>query len=271
MRHLKRIASFTLLTIAAGVALFPFLWLLSTSFKGAEELFAFPPKLIPDHFIWENYSGVWNAVPFSAYTVNSVIVAVASIVFNVLFCSLAGFALARWQFRYRELFFVLVLGAMMIPKEVIIIPLYTTVLKMKMADTLAGVILPFAVEGFGIFMMRQAFLAIPKEIEEAAVIDGASPLRLWWNVMVPMTRPTIATLVIFTFIGTWGDFLWPLIVLKSPEHFTLQVGLSYMTGTFVDNYRYVAAGAVLAVLPVLAVFLFMQKYFERGLFAGTGK
>ena len=120
-------------------------------------------------------------------------------------------------------------------------------------------------------MMRQAFLAIPKEIEEAAVIDGASPLRLWWNVMVPMTRPTIATLVIFTFIGTWGDFLWPLVVLKSPEHFTLQVGLSYMTGTFVDNYRYVAAGAVLAVLPVLAVFLFMQKYFERGLFAGTGK
>jgi putative chitobiose transport system permease protein len=271
MRHLTRIAAFTLLAIAAGVALFPFLWLLSTSFKGAEELFSFPPKLIPSQFVWENYSGVWNAVPFSTYTVNSVIVAIASIILNVLFSSLAGFALARWQFRFREILFVLVLGAMMIPKEVIIIPLYTTVLKMKLADTLAGVILPFAVEGFGIFLMRQAFLAIPKEIEEAGIIDGASPLRLWWNVMVPMTRPTIATLVIFTFIGTWGDFLWPLIVLKSPEHFTLQVGLSYMTGTFVDNYRYAAAGAVLAILPVVAVFLLMQKYFERGLFAGTGK
>ncbi|MCX6136768.1 MAG: carbohydrate ABC transporter permease [Ignavibacteriales bacterium] len=271
MRILKRYTLYAFLAAAAVVAVFPFLWLLSTSFKGAEELFAFPPTLIPAHFIFENYSGVWNAVPFSTYTINSVIIAVVSIVLNVLLSSLAGFALARWNFRYRELFFVLVLGAMMIPKEVIIIPLYTTVLKMKMADTLAGVILPFAVEGFAIFMMRQAFLSIPKEIEEAGIIDGASPLRLWWSVMVPMTRPTIATLIIFTFIGTWGDFLWPLVVLKSSEHFTLQVGLSYMTGTFVDNYRYVAAGAVLAVIPVLVVFLLMQKHFERGLFAGSTK
>jgi len=123
----------------------------------------------------------------------------------------------------------------------------------------------------GIFMMRQAFLSVPKEIEEAGIIDGASPFRLWWNVMAPMTAPMMATLAIFTFIAAWGDFLWPLVVLKSPEHFTLQVGLSYLTGTFVDNFRYVAAGGVLAVIPVVIVFIFMQKYFERGLFSGSGK
>ncbi len=120
-------------------------------------------------------------------------------------------------------------------------------------------------------MMRQAFLSIPKEIEEAAVMDGASPFTLWWNVMLPMTKPMMATLTIFTFIASWGDFLWPLVVLKSPEHFTLQVGLSYLIGTFVDNFRYVAAGGILSIIPVIVVFIFMQKYFERGLFSGSVK
>jgi putative chitobiose transport system permease protein len=268
---MKRLALTITLAIFCVIAVGPFLWLLSTSFKGSEELFAFPPTIVPRTFNFENYSGVWNAVPFSTYLVNSIIVVLASIVLNVGFGSLAGFALARYNFRGRATLFLLVLAAMMIPKEVIIIPLYTTVLKMHLADTLAGVVLPFAVEGFGIFMMRQAFLAIPKEIEEAGVMDGASPLRLWWNVMLPMTKPSLAALTIFTSIGTWGDFLWPLVVLKSQEHYTLQVGLSYMIGAFADNYRYVAAGAVLAVVPVIVVFVAMQKYFEKGLFAGAGK
>jgi putative chitobiose transport system permease protein len=252
-------------------ALLPFVWLVSTSFKGAEELFSFPPVLLPKKFVWQNYSGVWNAVPFMAYTINSIIVSGASIALNVTLASLAGFALARYKFKGRDLIFLFVLGTMMAPKEVMIIPLYTTIVKMHLADTLAGVVLPFAVEGFAIFLMRQAFLAIPKEIEEAAILDGVSPLRLWWNVMLPMTKPAIATLTIFTFIGTWGDFLWPLVVLKSPGHYTLQVGLSYMIGTFVDNYRYVAAGAMLAVIPVIVVFAVMQKHFERGIFAGANK
>ncbi len=259
------------MTVFGLFALLPFVWLVSTSFKGAEELFSFPPVLWPKKFVLQNYTGVWNAVPFLAYTLNSIIIAAASVVLNVTLASLAGFALARYRFKGRNLIFLFVLATMMAPKEVTIIPLYTTILKMHLADTLIGVVLPFAVEGFAIFLMRQAFLAIPKEIEEAAVLDGVSPLRLWWSVMLPMTTPAIATLTIFTFIGAWGDFLWPLVVLKSPEHYTLQVGLSYMIGTFVDNYRYVAAGAVLAVIPVIVVFAAMQKHFERGVFSGANK
>lgn len=264
-----KIARIILIFAVAGVAVVPFLWLLSTSFKGAEELFAFPPTFIPSTFVWENYVGLWNAVPLRAYFINTIAVTLMSVVLNVLFSSLAGFALARLQFRFRSAMFYGVIAAILIPKEVIILPLYATVLKMHLADSLLGVALPFAVDGLGIFLMRQAFRAIPNEIEDAARVDGASPLRLWWNIMLPMTKPTIATLTIFTFIAAWGDFLWPLVVLKSPENYTLQVGLSFMMGTFVDNFRYVAAGAVLSILPVFIVFVLMQKHFERGLFAGS--
>lgn len=271
MRRKSNLFIFILILIFAVIALFPFLWLLGTSFKGAEELFGYPPKLIPEHFVTENYSGVWNAVPFELYFINSLIVVVVTVILNVLISSLAGYALARLKFKGKELLFLLVLATIMIPKELIIIPLYTTVLKLGLADTLTGVILPFAVEGFAIFMMRQAFLAIPADLEEAARIDGCSFFRIWWNIMLPITKPTIAVLTIFTFIGTWGDFLWPLVVLKSQGNFTLQVGLSYMMGTFVNNYRYVAAGSVLAIIPVILVFLFAQKYFEKGITAGIGK
>lgn len=260
-----------ILALGVAVSVLPFVWLLSTSLKGAEELFAFPPVLIPSVFVWENYSGLWNAVPMASYFMNSIIVTGISVAGTLLFCSMAGFALARYRFKYRQVFLVMIIAAMMIPKEVIILPLFTIVLKMGLADSLAGVILPFIVDAMGIFMMRQAFLSIPAEIEEAGIMDGASPFVLWWRVMVPMTKPMMATLAIFTFIAQWGDFLWPLVVLKSPEQFTLQVGLSYLTGTFVDNFRYVAAGGIISIIPVVIVFVAMQRYFERGLFSGSGK
>jgi putative chitobiose transport system permease protein len=268
---IRSLTRWTIILLASVVAIVPFMWLMSTSLKGAEEIFSFPPTFVPDTLVWENYTGVWNAIPFALYLFNSILVAVLSVGLNVILASLAGFSLARYTFKYKQLLFVVVLATMMVPKEIIMIPLFTTILKLHLSDSLLGVVLPFAVEGMGIFLMRQAFLGIPKEIEEAGIMDGASPLRMWWNVMLPMTKPALATLAIFTFIGSWGDFLWPLIVLKSPEHFTVQVGLSYMLGTFVDNYRYVAAGAVLAVIPVVIVFIFMQRHFERGLFAGSEK
>jgi len=253
------------------IAVLPFLWLISTSLRSAEEIFRYPPSFIPDSFHWTNYTEVFNAIPFLLYFLNSVIVAVAAVVLNLLLASLAGFALARLQFKGKSFFFLMVLGAMMIPKEITVIPLYTVVLRMGLADTLAGVIIPFAVEGLAVFMMRQAFLAIPREIEEAAIIEGCSPLMLWWRVMMPMTRPVLATLAIFTFIGTWGDFLWPLIVLRDSNSYTLQIGLNSMLGTFVNNYRLVAAGSVLALIPVIVVFVITQKYFERGILSGAGK
>lgn len=271
MKFLKKGVLYSILAVVGLIAVIPFLWLLTTSFKGAEEIFSYPPTIFPKDFVLQNYSGVWKTVPFGRYFINSTIVVVVTVLMNLTISSLAGYGFARFKFKGKELLFLIVLGSMMIPKELIIIPLYTTVLKLSLADSLAGVILPFAVDGLAIFMMRQAFLSIPKEMEEAAVMDGCSSFRIWWNVMLPMTKPTIAVLAIFTFIGTWGDFLWPLVVLKSPENYTLQVGLSYMMGTFINNYRYVAAGAVLAIIPVLILFVFAQKYFEKGIYAGVGK
>lgn len=259
------------LFLFALIAVFPFLWLISTSLKSSGEIFAFPPNLIPDSLNLENYSGAWNSVPFGSYFINSTLIVSITVVINLFISSLAGYGLARFNFRGKGVIFLLIIASLMIPKEIIIIPLYISVLKMNLADTIIGVILPFAVEGFAVYMMRQAFLTIPKEIEEAAIMDGCGFFKLWWSVMLPMTKPTLATLGLFTFIGTWGDFLWPLIVLKSPENYTLQVGLSYMIGTFVNNYRYVAAGSVIAMLPVILVFLFSQKHFQRGLFMGSGK
>jgi putative chitobiose transport system permease protein len=268
---LRKQFKYFLLIMTAGAALFPFIWLLSTSFKGAGEIFSYPPNLIPEEFVFENYTGIWEFLPFGFYFMNSIIVVVLTVLLNLLMASLAGFSLARFDFRGREFLFILVLASMMIPRELILIPLYSTILDLNLADTLAGVILPFAVEGFAIFLMRQAFLSIPKEIEEAAVMDGASYLRIWWKIMLPMTKPSLAVLAVFTFIGTWGDFLWPLIVLKDQQNFTLQVGLSYMMGTFVDNYRYIAAGSVLAVIPVVILFVFSQKYLVRGIYSGSVK
>ncbi|HOJ18611.1 MAG: carbohydrate ABC transporter permease [Ignavibacteriales bacterium] len=272
MGHLTtRLFRLFLLLFFALIAVFPFLWLLSTSLKGSEELFAFPPDLIPQTLNFENYSGAFNSVPFGDYFINSFIIVSVTVMLNLLISSLAGYGLARFSFKGRELIFLLIVASLMIPKEIIIIPLYVSILKLNLADSLVGVIIPFAVEGFAIYMMRQAFLSIPKEIEEAAVMDGCGFFKMWWTVMLPMTKPTLITLAIFTFIGTWGDFLWPLIVLKSPENYTLQVGLSYMMGTFVNNYRYVAAGSVIAIIPVLILFLASQKHFQRGLFMGSGK
>jgi len=268
---MKKFLKLLMLSLFGIITIFPFLWLLITSFKGSEEIFSFPPNLIPNSFNLENYSGAWNSVPFDVYFLNSIIIVFFTVLLNLVLSSLAGFALARFHFKGKGFLFILVIASMMIPKEIIIVPLYISILKMGLADTLTGVIIPFAVEGFSIYMMRQAYLSIPKEIEEAAIVDGCSLINLWWKVMMPMTKPTLVTLAIFTFIGTWGDFLWPLIVLKSPENYTLQVGLSYMLGTFVNNYRYVAAGSILAILPVIIIFLVSQKYFQKGLFMGSGK
>lgn len=253
------------------VAVFPVLFLLSASFKGAEEIFSIPPSLLPENFNTENYSGLITHVPFLRYFLNSAIVVIVSVISNLFISSLAGFALARLHFRGKKLFFLLVLASLLVPKEIVIIPLYSIILQLNLSDTLAGVLLPFLTDAMTIYMMKEAFSAIPVEIEEAALMDGISISGLWWRVMMPMTLPTMGVAAVFTFVGTWGDFLWPLVVLKSPENYTIQLGINNLLGTFVSNYRYVAAGSVLALIPILIVFLFTQKYFIAGIFAGSRK
>jgi len=244
---------------------------LSTSLKGTEDIFRFPPTLLPSRLNLENFVGVWQSVPLGRYLMNSLLVAILTAAANVLLASLAAYPLARLQFRGKSFVFLAILATMMVPEQVILIPLYTTMLKLGLDNTFTGLVLPFSVNGFGIFLLRQAYRGIPKELDESAFIDGGSVVRIWWEILVPLTKPASASLAVFSFIASWSSFLWPLILLKDQTKYTLPVGLSYLLGTFSANYRYLAAGSVLAVLPVIIVFVFTQRYFIGGILSGAMK
>lgn len=259
------------LIILAAVSLIPFLWLVSTSLKsGGENIFAYPPELIPRHITFESYIGVWRQIPFAAYIWNSLIVAAVTVVFNLIFSSLAAYPLARMKFYGKNFVFFAILSTIMVPFQVIMIPVYLMVLRLNLVDSVSdfngylGLILPFAVNAFGIFLMRQAYMGIPKEMDEAAICDGCNSLQLWYKVLLPMSKPALATLAIFTFVGCWGEFLWPSIVLTKQTMFTLPVGINHLQGVFSSNWRYIAAGSVISTVPILIFFLSLQKYFIAG-------
>ncbi len=264
----KGFISHSFLIFMSIISVFPFIWLISTALKGMDEnIFAYPPVFIPKSFTFENFIGVWNQIPFMLYFFNSLIVAGFTVVLNLIFSSLAAYPLARMNFKGKNFLFCLVLSTIMIPFQAIMLPVYLIVLKLHLVDTYGfvmgylGLILPFAVNAFGIFLMRQAFLSIPKEMEEAAFIDGCGVFDIWRKILLPMTAPTLALLAIFTFIGSWGEFLWPSIVLSKKTLYTLPVGVNDLQGMFSANWRYIASGAIISIIPIIVFFIAMQKYF----------
>ena len=253
------------------LSIFPFLWLLSTALKGADEnIFQYPPVFFPESPTLANFKGVWNQIPFMLYFLNSMIVAGFTVVLNLILSSLAAYPLARMEFKGKKTIFYATLATIMIPFQAIMLPVYLIVLKLNMVDSVnsvmgyIGLILPFAVNAFGIFLMRQAFLAIPKEMEEAAFVDGCNVFQIWWKILLPMVKPTLAVLAIFTFIGSWGEFLWPSIVLTKKALYTLPVGVNDLQGMFSANWRYIAAGSIISTIPILVFFIAMQRYFISG-------
>ncbi len=257
----KIIWTYLLLSAIALLMLFPLLWLSGTSLKSpSEDIFGFPPQLLPSQPTLENFRLVWQTYPFGRYLLNSIIVAVLTVSLNLLFCSLAAYPLARLNFRGRDLIFAGVISTIMIPFQIVMIPLYILTVQLGLRNTYLGVIFPSLASAFGIFLLRQAFQGVPKELEEAARIDGCSELGLWWHVMLPAVRPALVTLAIFVFIGSWSDFLWPLIVLDRPEYYTLPLGVATLAGTFSLDWRLIAAGSVISIAPVLLLFLFVQRY-----------
>lgn len=270
-KFLKGISIHGFLIIISFLSLFPFLWLISTALKGIDEnIFQYPPYFIPKQITFDNFIGAWKQIPFLTYFFNSFIVAAFTVIFNLIFSSLAAYPLARMEFKGKKLIFSLILSTMMIPFQAIMLPIYLIVLKLHLVDSYGyilgylGLILPFAVNAFGIFLMRQAFLIIPKEIEEAAFIDGCSIFNIWRKILLPMTSPTLAILAIFTFIGSWGEFLWPSIVLTQKTLYTLPVGVNDLQGMFSANWRYIAAGSIISIIPIIIFFITMQKYFISG-------
>ncbi|ESA33769.1 lactose abc transporter permease [Leptolyngbya sp. Heron Island J] len=250
--------------LLGGIAismLLPLLWLISTAFKsGTENIFEFPPRFIPQQPTFSNFVNVWQTNPFGRYFFNSTLIAVITVVLNLTFCSLAAYPLARLTFRGRELLFSLIVTTILIPFQIVMIPLYILTVQLGLTNSYLGVIFPSIASAFGIFLMRQAFQNVPKELEEASRIDGCSELGIWWHIMIPSVRPALVTLAIFVFIGSWSDFLWPLLVLNRPEYYTLPLGVARLAGSFSLDWRLIAAGSVIATAPILLFFVIMQRY-----------
>ncbi|TAD80170.1 MAG: carbohydrate ABC transporter permease [Oscillatoriales cyanobacterium] len=257
----KLAANYILLGAIALVMLLPLLWLLGTSLKApTEDIFAFPPQLIPRSPTLENFAKAWTSAPFGQYLWNSTLVAGLTVALNLLICSLAAYPLARLSFKGRELIFSAIVATIAIPFQIVMIPLYVLAVNLGLRNSFVGLIFPAIASAFGIFLMRQAFMGVPKDLEEAARIDGCSELGIWWHVMIPAVRPALITLAIFVFIGAWSDFLWPLLILDDPNTYTLPLGVARLSGTFSLDWRLIAAGSVISIAPILAVFLVMQNY-----------
>lgn len=260
-RPIRSIFTYLLLSAIAVLMLIPLVWLVSTAFKSpTEDIFQFPPRLIPAQPTIENFITVWASNPFGRYLFNSTFVSVLTVGLNLIFCSLAAYPLARLNFVGREAIFSAIVATILIPFQIVMIPLYVLAVQFNLRNSYLGIIFPAIASAFGIFLLRQAFQAVPKELEEAARMDGCSELGIWWHVMIPSIRPALVTLAIFVFIGAWSDFLWPLLILDRPELFTLPLGVANLAGTFTLDWRLIAAGSVISIVPILLFFLVMQRY-----------
>jgi len=253
----------------ALLMLLPFVWMLSTSLKLAGAVFEYPPTWIPRPLVWQNYPQVLEILPFARFFLNSLFVALSVTVLQLLTCSLAAYAFARLRFPGRDVLFLGYLGTLMIPGQVVIIPNFILLRTLGWIDTYQALILPAAFSAFGTFLLRQYFLTIPRELEDAAVVDGASYWQIYSRVILPLSGPALSALAIFTFLGQWNSFLYPLVVTSSTEMSTLTVGLRTLQGQYNTAWTLLMAGSVIALVPVLAVFIFAQRYFIRGI-AMTG-
>ncbi|MFJ3102134.1 carbohydrate ABC transporter permease [Streptomyces sp. NPDC086835] len=263
---------YLLLLAVLALTVGPFLWQLSTSLKGPhEDIFSSPPKFLPGEPTLDNYTRVAQTIPVWDYALNSLKVATANVVTNCVGAALAGYALARMRYRGRRAATLAFILAMLVPVEGIIIAQFTTMRDLGLNNTLLGVLLPGSIGAMNVLLMRNAFLNLPDEVEEAAYVDGANVWQRFLRIALPSVKGTLAVVAIFAFMGAWDDFLWPLIVLSDPENFTLTIGLNYLHGTFANDERLVAAGTIIAVLPLIVLFACLQRFFFRGVGEGAVK
>ncbi|WP_369374260.1 carbohydrate ABC transporter permease [Promicromonospora sp. Populi] len=258
------------LLIGLAASIGPLLWMVVSSVKPEGEIRQFPPTLLPEQFTWSNYTDLFASLNFPRYFVNSVVVALLVTVGSVLFSAMVGYALAKLDFPGRRALFALVMGTLMVPGMVTFVPLFVLVANLDLINTYAALILPFLAAPFGVFLMRQFMLDIPDELLDAARVDGAGEFRTFFAVVLPQTRPALATLGILTFLGSWNNFLWPLVAVQNADLYTLPVALAlYSTGQNTVQYGLLVAGATVIVLPILIVFLVLQRHIVQGI-ATTG-
>ena len=252
------------LLLGVGITVFPFLWMVLTSFKTVGEAMQIPPTFFPKKFLTEAYTQIITALPFARVYLNTIISTVVTTVIQVLFCSMAGYAFARIEFPFKNAIFVLLLSVLMVPGQIFLIPQYQIIQKLGLLDTIPALFLPNLFSAFGTFLLRQFFMSLPKELEEAALLDGCNRYQIFWKIMLPLTKPGIVSLVIFTAKFAWNDFMWPLIVNTSPKMMTLGPALSTLQGQYTTKYPMQMAGAVMAVIPIIVLFFIFQKQFIEG-------
>jgi multiple sugar transport system permease protein len=265
------IGVYALLLLALLIALGPFVVMIATSLKAPWETFVYPPTLLPQQVTPQNYSQAWSQSSVPRGVANSLIVAAVSVASNLIFGALAAFAFARMDFPGRRVLFWLVLATMMMPAAVLVVPLMFIIKNMPFGgaqgwfNTYQGLIVPGAVTAFSVFFMRQYFLGIPRDLDEAATIDGASPWQVFWLVALPLSRPGLAIVAIFTFLSRWNEYLWPLIVARQPPMYTAQIALRSFVLTYTVEWQKFMAAGVMIALPVLLLYLILQPYFEQRL------
>ncbi|MBC8263808.1 MAG: carbohydrate ABC transporter permease [Anaerolineales bacterium] len=263
--RIGHLALHAILIAGSVVMLLPFVWMLSTSLKEPREIFTYPPVWIPSPIAWENYPATVSAMPFGRFYLNSFVVAASVTILQILTSSLAAFAFARLRFRGRNALFLVYLATLMIPFQVTMIPNFILVRFLGWYDSYQALILPTAFSALSTFLLRQYFLGIPMDLDEAARMDGASSWRIWWQIIMPLSGPAIAALAIFTFLASWNDFLWPLVITTSLEMRTLPVGISAFQGQYNVQWHLLMAGSVIAMLPVLIIYVIGQKWIVRGI------
>lgn len=260
-------AWYLVLMLIAVLTAFPFVWILLTSIKGpGDAIFSVPPQFIPSEPTLANYARVWDALPVPNFFLNSILVALATTVLNLLVASLAAYPLAKMRFPGRDAIFYLLLGTLIVPVQLTYVPSFVLAVNVfHYYDSLPALVFPNLASAFNIFLMRQAFRGVPDELIDAARVDGAREWRIWWQILMPIVRPSVAAVAIFTFVVSWNDFLWPSLMLHTREEMTLPVGLVALQGFFSSDFRSIAAGVTMTVVPILVFFIAVQRYFIRGL------
>ena len=261
--------SYILLAVGALTMVAPFLWMVATSLKDPGSVFSFQKKWweewLPNSFVWRNYIQAWHVVPFARFYLNSIFVTACVTFGQVATSAMAAYAFARLRFPGRDKIFFGYLATMMVPGAVTMIPVFILLRYLGWIDTYKALIFPGIFTAYGTFMLRQFFLTLPKDLEDAAKIDGCSYLGIFWKIILPLSKPALATLTTFTFMGAWMNFMWPLIVINTQEKFTLPVGLAYFQSLHHTDWTLLMAGSVMMILPILIVFIFNQRFFVEGI------
>lgn len=253
------------LVLGAVAMIGPFVWQLLTAFKSLPETTTVPPPLLPREWLWSNFAAVFDVLPFGRQLLNSLIVAAAVTIGQLAFCSLGAYAFARLEFRWRELIFALFLSVLMVPKQLLILPQYQIMSGLGLLNSLPALILPGLFSAFGTFLLRQFFATIPKDFEEAALLDGAGRFRIFFSIMLPLVKPALAALAVITVMHSWNDLLWPLVVNTAPASMPISAGLTSLQGQEWTDYPVLMAGALMASIPMLLTYLALQRQFVQGI------